>query len=74
MTGRDYLLEVSAAVAATRELRYQSDELFDDLDEESLTIVARGLRAVSYSAEVGARKMEALIVKRAAREAGASAS
>lgn len=66
MTGRDYLLEVSAAVEAARKLRYEPDELFDDLDEESLGIVARGLRAVSYSAEVGARKMEALARRRAA--------
>lgn len=65
-SGRDYLLEVSAAVLATRQLRYKPDELFDDLDEESLAVVARGLRAVSYSAEVGARKMEAILRKRAA--------
>ena len=64
--GRDYLLEVSAAVLATRQLRYQPDELFDDLDDESVAVVARGLRAVSYSAEVGARKMEAILRKRAA--------
>lgn len=66
MSGRAFLLEVSEAVKAAREIRYEPDESFDDLTVEELEIVARGLRAVSWSAQVGAHKLENLVRKRAA--------
>lgn len=65
MTGREYVLALSEAVKAARELRHEPDETFDDLTVEELGIVARGLHAVSYSAQVGSRKLERLAAKRA---------
>lgn len=56
--GRAYLLALSAALPPARALRYEPDELFDDLSLDDLDLVARNLNALAYSCREGARKLE----------------
>ena len=62
--GRDRLEKLGPMLAPARELRDLPDEAFDDLDESELDVVARSLRALSYSCEVGARKVESILRRR----------
>lgn len=64
MTGLEYLTHLAGELVAAREIRNQSAELFDDLSVEALETAARGLRAISYSAETGARHLGRIAAER----------
>ena len=64
MTGAEYLTHLAAELTAAREIRYQAPEVFDDLSPEALETAARGLRAISYSAEAGARHLGRIAAER----------
>ena len=64
MTGLEYLTRLAAELATAREIRYQAPDVFDDLSPEAIETAARGLRAISYSAETGARHLGRIAAER----------
>lgn len=64
--GNAYLEAMVAGSGHVRHLRHRHDLNFDDVDGELLEQAARWLRAVSYSALEGARKLEHLLASRSA--------
>jgi hypothetical protein len=68
VSGRSTIEAVSDAVRVARALRYEDPSTFDDLTPEELDVVARGLRAVSYSCIEGARKLERILTVRRGHE------
>lgn len=69
--GRSLLENVSEAVKIARSLRYENPLTFDDVTTPELENVKSGLRAIAYSCQEGARKIERII---AAREKRTSSS
>ncbi len=61
---RPDLEAIAAGTEQLRAVRYLPDEAFDDVTTEELVAAARWLRAASYSAAEGARRIERLITKR----------
>lgn len=60
-------LDLEALPAGTEQLRavrHLPDEAFDDVTTEELEAASRWLRAASYSAVEGARRIDRLITKR----------
>jgi hypothetical protein len=55
------LNEIADEVEVLRELRFQPDERFEAIEDQALTNAARWLRAASYSALEGARKLERIV-------------
>lgn len=71
MSGRAYLERLGDELEAARALRYEPDDVFDDVDDDDLERAARALRAIGYSAETGARRLEGIVrVRRGGRPAG----
>lgn len=64
MTGLEYLERLGAELKAARQLRYEKPELFDDVPSEALEAAVRGLRAISYSADTGARHLARIVYER----------
>lgn len=62
--GRLRLEDVFAGLKPIRDLRYDPDDLFDDVPTEALDPAVRWLRAASYSAAEGARKLERILATR----------
>lgn len=62
--GRLRLEEVFAGLKPIRDLRYDPDDLFDDVPTEALDPAIRWLRAASFSALTGARKLERILNNR----------
>lgn len=61
---RARLVELPAGTDLLRNVRYMHAEDFDDCTTEELVRGARWLRAASYSAAEGARKLDAIARKR----------
>jgi hypothetical protein len=59
--GRALIEQVSEAVKVARSLRYENPASFDDVTEDELETVIRGLKAVSYSCSEGARLLERVL-------------
>lgn len=64
MTGLEYLEKLGHELEAVRRLRYEDDSLFDDVSAELLDAGVRGLKAIAYSAETGARKLAGILERR----------
>lgn len=64
--GSTFLEAMVEGSGHVRHLRHRHDLTFDDVPVETLEQAARWLRAVSYSALEGARKLEHLIGQRSA--------
>lgn len=62
--GRSLVERVSDALKVCRELRYSDPESFDDVTDDELVAVARWLKAVAYSCQVGARLLERVLAAR----------
>lgn len=62
--GWDYLEALGPEIRHVRELRRQPDELFDDVPDENLAVASRYLRAASYSALEGSRKLRRILILR----------
>jgi hypothetical protein len=67
-----YLDAIAPEVEVLRKLRYEPDERFTDAPDEALANAARWLRAASYSALEGARKLERIVRSREAERVEAS--
>lgn len=63
--GRSLLENVAEAVKIARTLRYENPASFDDVTTQELENVKSGLRAIAYSCQEGARKIERVIASRA---------
>lgn len=74
MTGLEYLEHLGGELVAARKLRDEKAEVFDDVPSEALEAAVRGLRAIAYSAETGARHLARIVAerRRAAEETGSS--
>lgn len=59
--GWDRIQGLVPAVEGLRELRYEPDSLFDDVPDAALAQATRWLRASSYSAAEGARKLDRIL-------------
>jgi hypothetical protein len=64
VSGIDYLERLGAELQAARRLRYEPAETFADVPSDVLEIAVRGLRAIAYSAETGARHLARIVVDR----------
>jgi hypothetical protein len=64
VSGVDYLERLGSELVAARELRHEKAEVFDDVPTEALEAAVRGLRAISYSAETGARHLARIVEER----------
>lgn len=62
--GWQYLEELGPEIHKIRTLRYEPDELFDDVPDENLAVAMRWLRAASYSARQGERKLRRILEAR----------
>lgn len=63
-TGHELVEHVSEVVAIVRQLRYENPSTFDDVTPAELETVARGLRAVAYSCQEGARLLDRIRARR----------
>lgn len=70
--GRSLLENVAEAVKIARSLRYENPLTFDDVTTPELENVKSGLRAIAYSCQEGARKIERIIAAREKRTSGNS--
>lgn len=66
MTGRALLEALGPAVVEAREVRYLDDEAFADFTDDELGTCSRNLRALSYSCQEGAKKLEKILRHRKA--------
>ena len=57
----EYLDAIAPEIVVLRKLRYEPDERFADVPDQALTNAAAWLRAASYSALVGAEKLERVV-------------
>lgn len=64
MTGREILTRLPTETERIRDVRHAEDDVFDGLDAKELGHAARWMRAASYSALEGARKLERLARER----------
>lgn len=62
--GWDYLEALGPETKHVRGLRYEPDELFDDVPDENLVVAMRWLRSASYSAAEGSRKLRRILIAR----------
>lgn len=62
--GRSLLENVAEAVKIARSLRYENPATFDDVTTPELENVRSGLRAIAYSCQEGARKIDRIIASR----------
>lgn len=62
--GRSLLENVADAVKIVRTLRYENPATFDDVTTHELENVRAGLRAIAYSCQEGARKIDRIIAGR----------
>lgn len=62
--GRSLLENVQEAVKIARSLRYENPDTFDDVTTPELENVRSGLRAIAYSCQEGARKIDRIIAAR----------
>ena len=64
MTGRELLEALGPILGPARQIRYEPDEIFDDVDVDDLERAARSLKAIAYSCTTGARKLESIAARR----------
>lgn len=60
MTGRELLEHLGPLLAPTREIRFRTAEDFVDVTDVELEQAARALRALGYSCNQGAAKLDAV--------------